>query len=69
MTRSQKKKFYILFAIGIALVFGVGILAGYVQRNDKLCPDGKAPIAQQVDETIGQTMYLCHDGTTVTKSS
>ena len=69
MTRSQKKKAYLLLVLLVFLVFCVGVFAGYLQRNDKLCPDGRPPIAQQVDATIGQTEYLCHDGTTVTESS
>jgi hypothetical protein len=69
MTKRQKKQVYIAVVIVFALVFGAGVFAGYLNRNDKLCPDGKAPVAQQLDATIGQTLYLCHDGSTVTQGS
>ena len=38
------------------LLFGGGILAGYLSRNDKICPDGKPPVAQR-SEVIGSTEY------------
>ncbi|HZT15551.1 MAG TPA: hypothetical protein VFA19_06340 [Gaiellaceae bacterium] len=54
-----------LAAFAIALFAG-GVLAGYLSRKDRICPDGRAPIAQR-SEVIGQTEYLCHGGKVVTK--
>jgi hypothetical protein len=54
-----------LGAISLVLFFG-GMLAFFVTRDDKLCPDGKPPV-QQRSEVIGSTEYLCHNGDVVTK--
>ena len=66
MTRSQKKRAYIGIALVILVVFCAGIFAGYIQRNDKLCPDGLPAVSQQEDPLLGHTDYLCHDGKIVT---
>jgi hypothetical protein len=58
---------YFGLAIMIVILFCGGILAGYAQRNDKLCPDGKAAVSQEDDPMLGHTDYLCHDGVVVTK--
>ncbi|HEV2593221.1 MAG TPA: hypothetical protein VGU02_15165 [Gaiellaceae bacterium] len=59
---------FVLSMLGVfaVLLFGGGILAGYLSRNDKICPDGKPPIAQR-SEVIGSTEYKCHGGVVVTK--
>ena len=44
-----------------------GAFAAYLSRHDKICPNGKTPIAQR-SEVIGQTVYRCHNGQTVTTS-
>jgi hypothetical protein len=52
---------------GIAAgLFVLGILAAYLSRHDKICPDGKAPLAQR-SEVLGQTEYMCRNGKIVTK--
>ncbi len=58
----------VLIGLGVCAVvlFGFGILAAFLSRHDRLCPDGKAPLAQRSD-VIGQTEYLCHGGKIVTK--
>ena len=53
----------VVFAV---LLFAGGILAGYLSRHDKICPDGKPPIAQR-SEVVGSTEYKCHGGVIVTK--
>lgn len=63
-----RNKRFVLSMMGVVavLLFGGGILAGYLSRNDKICPDGKPPIAQR-SEVIGSTEYKCHGGVVVTK--
>ena len=67
MNRREKKRVYIGLGVLIAVLFCVGILAGYVSRNDKLCADGKPPKRQRPDVTLGHVVYLCHDGQMVTR--
>jgi hypothetical protein len=63
----RNKRFVILSLVVVGLfLFAGGVLAGYLSRNDKICPDGKPPIAQR-SEVIGSTEYKCHGGTVVTK--
>lgn len=63
----RSKRFVLLALAGFAVVlFAGGILAGYLSRHDKICPDGRAPIAQR-SEVIGATEYKCHGGLVVTK--
>jgi len=63
--RNRRAVLLVLAAFAIALFAG-GVLAGYLSRKDRICPDGRAPIAQR-SEVIGQTEYLCHGGKVVTK--
>ncbi len=64
-TRSKRSVMLALLAVSIVL-FGGGMLAFYLSRNQTICPDGKPPIAQR-SEVIGATEYKCHGGTVVTK--
>ena len=66
MTSQQRRRFLIWFAALILALFAGGIAIGFVQRDNKLCRDGRPPKAQQ-DFGIGQIKYLCHDGQIVTK--
>jgi len=66
VTTRQRHRFYIVLAVVIGALFAGGIVMGYVQRNDKLCRDGRPPKAQQ-DFGLGQIRYRCHDGQIVTK--
>jgi hypothetical protein len=67
MNRAQKKKVYVGLAVVILALFCAGIIAGYSARNDKICSDGRPPVAQQDDPMLGHSDYLCHDGKVVTK--
>jgi hypothetical protein len=64
---AKKKRFYVGLVAVIVALFCVGFFAGFLTRNDRICKNGKAPIAQRDDPTIGQTDYLCSNGQTVTK--
>jgi len=66
VTAQQRHRFYVLLAAVLLAIFVGGVLAGYSQRNDKLCKDGRPPKAQQ-DFGLGQISYLCHNGQVVTK--
>ena len=48
------------------VLFAVGILAGYLSRNDHICRNHKPPISQN-SQPVGPTLYLCSDGQVVTK--
>jgi hypothetical protein len=59
----------VLVAIGIVClgVFVFGMAAAWHNRHHTLCPDGKPPTAQR-GGLLGQTVYRCQDGKTVTTS-
>jgi len=67
VTRRDKKRVYYGLAVLVAVLFSAGFLAGYVSRNDKLCADGKAPIRERPDVTLGHVVYQCHNGELVTR--
>jgi hypothetical protein len=48
------------------VIFVAGIGAAFLSRHDKLCKDGKAPVAQKA-AALEPTLYLCHNGQIVTK--
>jgi hypothetical protein len=66
VTPQQRRRFLIGLSALVLVLFVGGILAGFAQRNDKLCRDGKPPISQQ-DPGFGQIKYLCHNGQIVAK--
>jgi hypothetical protein len=66
MTRRKRRRVLLGLAVAAVVLFAFGILAGYVSRNDTICPNGKPPIAQN-SEPIGPTLYMCSDGKVVTK--
>jgi len=63
----RSRRFVLSLMVGLGLLlFAGGVLAGYLSRHDKICPNGKPPIAQR-SEVIGSTEYKCSDGVVVTK--
>jgi hypothetical protein len=63
----RNKRFVLTMLAALAvLLFAGGVAAGYLSRHDKICPDGKPPIAQR-SEVIGSTAYKCHGGVIITK--
>ncbi len=64
----SKRAALLLLAVGCLVVFGAGVLSGWIHRHDTICKDGKAPVAQRSD-LLGNTEFRCPDGTTVTLSS
>jgi hypothetical protein len=67
LTSRDKKRVYVGVAVLVAVLFCAGVLAGYVSRNDKICADGRPPVKQRPDVTIGHVVYLCRNGQTVTR--
>ena len=67
MSPRNRRRFFIIF-IGLVLLLFIGGVAGYVFdfRHQKVCPDGKPPLAQATDE-LGAITYLCPNGVTVTQ--
>ena len=57
----------VLIALGVisVVLFVGGMYAAWRSRHDTICPNGKPPVAQQDDE-MGQVLYLCTNGVTVT---
>jgi hypothetical protein len=63
----RSKRFVMLALLAVSLVlFGGGVLAFFLSRNDTICPNGKPPVAQR-SEVIGSTEYRCSNGVVVTK--
>ncbi len=64
-----RSKWQVLLAIGAVCLAGFvfGMAAAWHNRHHTLCRDGKAPVAQ-IGGLLGQTIYRCHDGQTVTTS-
>ena len=67
MTRRDRNRVYIGLAVLACILFGAGVVAGYVSRNDKICSDGKPPIRQRPDVLLGHTIYDCGGGEIVTR--
>jgi hypothetical protein len=59
----------VLAVIGAAClaVFVFGMAAAWHNRHKTLCPDRRPPVAQ-MNGLLGQTVYRCHNGRTVTTS-
>ncbi|HEX5448919.1 MAG TPA: hypothetical protein VFW85_02535 [Gaiellaceae bacterium] len=57
-----------LLVLGVIslLLFGGGMLAFFLQRDDSICPNGKPPVAQR-SAILEGTQYRCSDGVVVTK--
>jgi hypothetical protein len=66
MSRELRKKLLITLAAVVVALFVAGGVAAYLSRNDTICSDGKAPVAQR-GGSLGQMQYQCHDGELVTK--
>lgn len=67
MRPAQKKVFYVSLAALLLVLFVAGVITGYVGRHSSICPDGKPPTAQQ-DTGLGQVLFRCQNGQTVTSN-
>jgi hypothetical protein len=57
----------VAFVSAVVLLFVGGMAAAYLSRHDTICPDRKVPLKEQDNGLLGQTVYLCQNGATVTK--
>jgi hypothetical protein len=64
----SKRTAAVLLAAACVVVFALGMLSGWIHRNDTICKNGKVPVSQRSD-LLGNTEFRCPDGTTVTVSS
>ena len=64
----RKRTAALLLAAACVVVFALGMLSGWIHRNDTICKDGKVPVSQRSD-LLGNTEFRCPGGTTVTVSS
>jgi len=57
----------VLLLVGVicAGVFVAGMGAAWLNRDNTICSDGKAPVAQR-SGVLGQVVYRCHNGQIVT---
>lgn len=62
--RSKRTVLLVILAACLA-VFGAGMAAAWVNRDNTICRDGKPPREQQ-GGLLGQVVYLCHNGQLVT---
>ena len=62
----MRKRALVVLALVVAALFVAGGIVAFMSRNDTICGDGKAPVAQR-DFSLGQIQYQCHDGEIVTK--
>jgi hypothetical protein len=65
MEPRKKRRVYIMLTAVVIALFAAGALYGYTGRKTPICPNGKAPVAQQADD-MGQVTFLCTNGITVT---
>ena len=65
MNPSKKKVLLVLGVISL-LLFGGGMLAFFLQRDNPICPNGKPPVSSR-SAVLEPTEYLCSDGVVVTK--
>jgi hypothetical protein len=63
----SKRSVLLLIGAVCAVMFLGGMAAFWHNRNHHLCSDGKLPVQQQ-SGLLGQTVYRCHNGQTVTTS-
>jgi len=65
----NKKQVLAALALVCVALFGAGIAYfALVGRHHTICPGGRTPLAQQ-DEGMGQIVYLCPGGQTITGSA
>ena len=62
--RNRRSVLLLVIAVCGAL-FIAGLVTAFVNRHDKVCSDGKVPVAQR-GGILGQVIVRCHDGQVVT---
>lgn len=67
MNPRTRRKFILALVSVVVLMFAGGIFAAYLSRHDTICADRKVPLEERDNGLLGQTVYLCQNGATVTK--
>jgi len=65
--RPSRRNVLLVLGVVCLAVFVAGMAAAWNNRHHTLCRDGRPPTAQRPG-LLGQTIYRCHDGQTVTTS-
>ena len=65
MNWHSRRSVVILIAVVCSALFAAGIATALLHRHDKICNDGKAPVAQR-GGLLGQVVVRCHNGQIVT---
>jgi hypothetical protein len=66
MTRTQKRRVYVGLAAICLGLFLAGLVYGYQGRHTPICADNRPPVYQNNSDPMGQVVYICHNGKTVT---
>jgi hypothetical protein len=61
----NRRNVLVLLAVVCGALFAAGIATAILHRHDKICNDGKAPVAQR-GGLLGQVVVRCHNGQIVT---
>jgi len=68
MRPSKRRLVYLSLAATVFALFCAGLLAGYLDRHSSICPDNKPPVSEE-DTGLGQVLFRCHNGKTVTSNN
>jgi hypothetical protein len=61
----NRRNVLVLLAVVCSALFVAGMATAILHRHDKLCGDGRAPVAQR-GGILGQVVVRCHNGQIVT---
>jgi hypothetical protein len=64
--RNRRKAVLLGIFVACLLIFGAGMAAAWLARNNTICKDGKPPVAQMGGQ-LDPTIYKCHNGEIVTQ--
>jgi flagellar basal body-associated protein FliL len=61
---SKRQVLFVILGVVVVMLLA-GMAAAWHNRNHTTCADGKPPVEQR-GGLLGQTVFLCHNGQTVT---
>jgi len=61
----NRRSVLLLVVVVCGALFIAGMAAAILNRHNKICSDGKVPVAQR-GGVLGQVIVRCHDGQVVT---
>jgi hypothetical protein len=65
VNQRNRRRVLVLLAVTCSALFVAGMAVAVLHRHDKLCNDGRAPVAQR-GGILGQVVVRCHNGQIVT---